>query len=256
MPGDAPLRIGTSGYVFPHWRRGVFYPEGLPAREELGWYAGRFSTVELNNPFYRVPTPATITRWREATPDGFMFAVKLNREVSHVRRLREVADPLRDFLAIVGGLGAKLGPLLVQLPPQLVLDTGTLDRFLAQLPGERQWVLEARHPSWQTAEVYRRLAACGVALCVPIGGRLPPDLVTTAPFTYLRFHAGRGPEGRFPHAQLVEWAGRIRGLRRSGKGVYAYFNNDREGRAAQDAALLRSLLEEERRALTPPTPAL
>ena len=243
MPGErGALRLGTSGYVYPHWRNEVFYPAGLPAREELTWYAGRFSTVELNNPFYRVPTPATFARWRDATPDDFVFAVKVNRVVSHTRRLHDVSGPLGRFLDLARVLGAKLGPLLVQLPPYLSIDLARLDRFLALLPGEDRWVVEFRHPSWQTPEVYARLAERQVALCVPIGGRVTPDLVTTARFTYLRFHAGRGAAGAFLEEELAGWAGTIRGLSRSGKDVYAYFNNDREGNAVRDAARLQSLL--------------
>jgi uncharacterized protein YecE (DUF72 family) len=242
MPGErGTLRIGTSGYVYPHWRNGVFYPAGLPARGELGWYAGRFSTVELNNPFYRVPTPATFARWRDATPDDFVFAVKVNRVVSHIRRLGDVAEPLAQFLEVARVLGDKLGPLLVQLPPYLSIDLGRLERFLALLPSAERWVLEFRDPSWQTPEVYGLLAARRVALCVPVGGRVTPDLVTTAPFTYLRFHAGRGAGGAFLEEELTDWAGKIRGLARSGKDVYAYFNNDRGGHAVRDAARLRSL---------------
>jgi uncharacterized protein YecE (DUF72 family) len=243
MPAEPRLWIGTSGYVYRHWRQGVFYPPGLPTREELSWYAERFSTVELNNPFYRVPTPATFARWREATPDDFLFAVKVNRVVSHLRRLADVAEPLGEFLALARGLGPKLGPLLVQLPPQLPVDLARLERFLTLLSEPERWVLEVRHPSWQTAEVYRRLGRHGVGLCVPVGGRVAPDLVTTAPFAYLRFHAGGGATGGFTGRELAQWAGRIRALIRSGKDVYAYFNNDREGNAVRDAARLRALLD-------------
>jgi uncharacterized protein YecE (DUF72 family) len=246
MPGEAGLRIGTSGYVYPHWRGGVFYPPGLRARDELSWYAERFATVELNNPFYRVPTTATVARWRDATPAGFVFAVKLHRLVTHTRRLREVANPLSDFVALACGLGTKLGPILVQLPPQFSVDLPRLDRFLALLSADVRWVMELRDPSWQTTAVYERLANQGVALCVPIGGRVTPDLVTTAPFTYLRFHVGRGAGGGFTEAELATWAGRVHALGRSGKEVYAYFNNDREGHAVRDAMRLRELLEERR----------
>ena len=243
MPGDGTLRIGTSGYVYPHWRSGVFYPAGLHARDELGWYASRFSTVELNNPFYRAPTPDTFARWRDATPEDFLFAVKVNRVVSHVLRLGDVGEPLADFLRPARRLGEKLGPLLVQLPPQFPVDLARLARFLSLLPDEDRWVLEVRHPSWQSDAVYEMLGRRDVALCVPIGGRVQPDLVTTAPFTYLRFHLGGGPEGGFTDEQLACWAGRVRALVRSGKGVYAYFNNDRGGHAVRDAARFRALLQ-------------
>jgi uncharacterized protein YecE (DUF72 family) len=242
MPGEPAVRIGTSGYVYRHWRGGVFYPAGLRAREELAWYAARFSTVELNYPFYRVPTSATFVQWREATPEDFLFAVKVNRVISHLRRLHDVAGPLDEFLGRARELGPKLGPLLVQLPPQMPVDLPRVARFLSMVPREERWALEVRHPSWQTADVYELLAEHAVALCIPVGGRLQPDLVTTAPFTYLRFHAGAGPAGGFTDQELRTWAKRLRALARSGKGIYAYFNNDREGHAVRDAARLRALL--------------
>jgi uncharacterized protein YecE (DUF72 family) len=238
----AEVWIGTSGYVYRHWRAGIFYPPALPPREELAWYAGRFRTVELNNPFYRAPSRENFIRWSASTPQGFLFAVKVPRVVSHTRRLRETREPLARFLEAAGELGPKLGPLLVQLPPQFHLHLGTLEDFLATIPPSHRWVLEVRHPSWQVPDVYERLAARGMALCVPVGGRVQPDLVTTADFTYIRMHAGEEPGGGFGEEQLVLWAGRIRALARSGKDVYVYFNNDRGGHAPRDAARLGALL--------------
>ena len=238
----AEVWVGTSGYVYRHWRRGVFYPAGLRARDELAWYAARFRTVELNNPFYRLPTPGSFARWADQTPDDFVFSVKVSRYISHVQRLREPADSLARFLEHAEVLRPKLGPLLVQLPPQFQLDLRRLEEFLAILPDRYRWVLEVRHPSWQTPAVYEALGRRGVALCVPVGGRVQPDLVTTAPFTYVRMHAGAEPGGRFGEEQLRPWAARIRAVAKSGKDAYVYFNNDWEGHAVRDAAVLRGLL--------------
>jgi uncharacterized protein YecE (DUF72 family) len=224
----------------------VFYPAGLRAQDELAWYAARFRTVELNNPFYRLPTRETFARWRDQTPDDFTFAVKVSRYISHVRRLRDAADSLALFLEHAEVLGPKLGPLLVQLPPQFQLDMPRLEEFLAILPKHHRWVLEVRHPSWQTRAVYDALGRRGVALCVPVGGRVQPDLVTTAPFTYLRMHAGARSGGGFGAEQLTPWAARIRAVARSGKDAYVYFNNDWEGHAVRDAAVLRGMLGMER----------
>jgi uncharacterized protein YecE (DUF72 family) len=237
------LRIGTSGYVYRHWRDGVFYPPGLRVKDELAWYASRFGTVELNNPFYRVPTRETFARWRDQTPEDFVFSVKVNRVISHIRRLRDAAEPLEEFLGHASVLGSRLGPLLVQLPPQLHLDLPLLERFLETLPAAPRWVIEFRHPSWQVAPVYDALGRRGVALCVPVGGRVHPDLVTTAPFTYIRMHAGSGPGGAFADVALRAGAGRIRALARAGKSVYVYFNNDRECHAPRDAAKLRMAVD-------------
>lgn len=238
----AQVWVGTSGYVYRHWREGVFYPPELRARDELAWYATRFRTVELNSPFYRVPSAETVDRWREATPDDFVFAVKVSREISHLRRLRDVAAPLGTFVALVRRLGPKLGPLLVQLPATLPIDRPRLADFLELLEQDLRWTLEVRHPSWQTPAVYDALAHYGVALCVPVGGRVQPDLVTTAGFSYLRLHAGEAPGGGFSDEQIGRWSARVRALARSGKDVYAFFNNDREGHAVRDAARLLARL--------------
>jgi uncharacterized protein YecE (DUF72 family) len=242
----AEVWIGTSGYVYRHWRGGVFYPPGLRPRDELTWYAGRFRTVELNNPFYRPPSSDTFARWAGAVPDDFTFAVKVTRVVSHYRRLRGATEPLDRFLEQAVALGPKLGPLLVQLPPQFPLDRRALEEFLATLSPSHRWVLEVRHPSWQVPAVYEALASRGVALCVPVGGAVQPDLVTTAGFTYVRMHSGRAPGGRFEDEELKGWARRVRALARSGKDVYVYFNNDREGHAPRDAERLRHLLRIQR----------
>ena len=230
--------VGTSGYVYPHWRRGVFYPEGLRQRDELGWYAGRFRTVELNNPFYRLPEPESFDRWRAAVPDSFVFAVKASRYITHVRRLHDVAEPLALFLSRASRLGPGLGPILCQLPPTFPADIDRLQRFLDQLPAPYHWVIEFRHPSWHVTRVYQALGAREVALCIPVGGPVRPDPVTTAPFAYVRMHAGEGPGGSFSPRQLAWWSGTLRALRSGGKNCYVYFNNDRGGHAPRDATAL------------------
>lgn len=242
MSALARVWIGTSGYVYRHWRKGVFYPRGMPARDELGYYASRFRTVELNNSFYRLPTPEMFDRWREATPPGFQFGVKASRYITHIKRLRDVGDELALFLERAGRLGVKLGPILFQLPPNQQVDMDRLRAFLALLPEGRRWVLEFRHPSWHTREVYQRLTGHGVALCIPVGGGLHPDRVTTAPFTYLRMHRGQEPAGGFTREELSSWAAQIRALRSAGKEVYIFFNNDWEGFAVRDAVTLQEML--------------
>jgi uncharacterized protein YecE (DUF72 family) len=238
----ARVCIGTSGYVYRHWRDGVFYPVGLRHRDELTYYSGVFRTVELNSPFYRVPTPETFARWRDATPDDFTFAVKLSRGITHYRRLHDVADPLDEFLERAHVLGPKLGPLLVQLPPDFKRDMPRLEEFLAVIPSRPRWVIEFRHPSWQSPDVYGVMGRYGVALCVPIGGALDADLVTTAPFTYLRVHRGPNRRGYMGTDGLRPWAARIRALTRAGRDVYVYFNNDTAGYAVRDAGLLMDML--------------
>lgn len=242
MSGPGRSWVGTSGYVYRHWRKGVFYPPGLRARDELGYYAGRFPTVELNNPFYRLPTAEMFARWRDVTADGFRFAVKASRYITHVKRLRDVGDEIALFLERAVELGPKLGPILFQLPPNQHQDLARLGDFLTLLPAARQWVLEFRHPSWHMRQVYELLSRHRVALCIPVGGGLEPDRITTAPFTYVRMHRGQEPKGGFTPQELKSWAAQIRALTRAGKDAYVYFNNDWEGYAVRDAATLQDLL--------------
>jgi uncharacterized protein YecE (DUF72 family) len=236
------VRIGTSGYVYPHWRKGLFYPPGLPARQELAYYAARFRTVELNNPFYRLPTPEMFLRWRETTPSDFDFAVKSSRYITHIKRLRNVADEVALFMERAAVLGPKLGPVLFQLPPTQQIDTARLRDFLALLTPGQRWVVEFRHPSWHTGDTYQLLAEQGVALCIPVGGGHEPDHITTAPFTYIRMHRGQEPAGGFTREELTSWAARVRALAASGKEAYIYFNNDWEGFALRDAVTFEKLL--------------
>jgi uncharacterized protein YecE (DUF72 family) len=246
MTGPGKAWIGTSGYVYRHWRKGIFYPRGLPAREELGYFATVFGTVELNNPFYRLPTAEMFQRWRESTPPTFRFAVKASRYITHLKRLSKVEDELALFLSRADHLGPKLGPILFQLPPTLQLELPRLQHFLALLSRDRRWAIEFRHPSWHSKDVYALLTDSGVALCIPVGGGLDPDRVTTAPFTYIRMHRGREPAGGFTDDELTSWARQLRALRSAGKDTYVYFNNDWGGYAVRDALKLRTLVEADR----------
>jgi uncharacterized protein YecE (DUF72 family) len=243
MSAVGRIRIGTSGYVYRHWRKGVFYPAGLKAREELAYYATHFPTVELNNPFYRLPTAEMFQRWRDATPADFEFAVKASRYITHVKRLRDVGEELALFMERAEHLGPKLGPILFQLPPTLQADTPRLREFLPLLSSDRRWVLEFRNPSWHMDTAYRLLAEHHVALCIPVGGGVHPDRITTAPFSYIRMHRGQGPGGGFTNQELRSWAGQVRALSDAGKNVYVYFNNDWEGHAVRDAVKLEELFD-------------
>jgi uncharacterized protein YecE (DUF72 family) len=246
MSGPGRIWIGTSGYVYRHWRKGVFYPSGLKLREELAYYAARFPTVELNNPFYRLPTPEMFVRWREVTPEGFRFAVKASRFITHIKRLKDVGDGVALFMERAKLLGPKLGPVLFQLPPNQQSDPPRLQDFLELLGRDGQWVMEFRHPSWHTADVYRMLTEFRVALCIPVGGGLHPDRITTAPFTYIRMHRGQEPAGGFTPRELQLWSGQVRALADAGKEVYLYFNNDWEGFAIRDAVTIERLLNQSR----------
>lgn len=234
------LRVGTSGYQYRHWRSEL-YPDRLPQREWLPYYAGRFDTVEINNTFYGLPAPASVQRWRECTPPGFVFALKLSRLVTHQKRLREVAAALTSFFAIATVLGDKLGPVLVQLPPRFPVDRERLARFLALLPREHRYAIEFRDPSWLDEHVFAQLREHAAALVVH--DALPEHpTVGTASFRYLRFH-GERYAGDYALRTLREHAARIRGWLDAGEDVFAFFNNDLGGHAPRNAAELRWLVQ-------------
>jgi uncharacterized protein YecE (DUF72 family) len=250
LSGAARVLVGTSGWSYKHWR-GVFYPERLPARDWLRFYARRFATVELNTSFYRTPRAASFAQWRGAAGPGFVFAVKANRYITHTKRLRAPAEPVARELRTVDQLGDALGPILLQLPPNLERDLGRLDGLLAALPTGPRFAVEFRHPSWHDPEVERRLREHGVAVCLHDwrGQPWPPEAVEAGPgenpasFVYLRLHGPTGSyTGRYGERALERWAGRCRDWCAAGRDVYVYFNNDAGGAAVADASTLRLLL--------------
>jgi uncharacterized protein YecE (DUF72 family) len=205
--------------------------------------------VELNNPFYRLPTAAAFAAWRAQVPETFLFAVKASRYLTHMKKLREPARPLRLLLGRARRLGPTLGPVLFQLPPNFHLSLERLDDFLGALARQRlvpglRAVLEVRHPSWLDPEATRRLATAGVALCLA-DGTLPVSGPLTADFVYVRRHGVPGA-GDYPEAALRADARRIRQWRREGRDVYVYFNNDWRGYAVKNARRLRELVGDRR----------
>ena len=184
------MLIGTSGWQYRHWRGGL-YPESLAVPRWLGHYAERFATVEVNNAFYRLPELATFKTWSEAVGDDFVFAVKASRYLTHVRRLRDPDEPVRRFLERARGLGPKLGPVLVQLPPSLSVDLGALDRALGCFPRGVRVAVEFRHDSWWTPGARSLLERHGAALCLADQAGQRSPLWRTADWGYLRLHGGR-----------------------------------------------------------------
>lgn len=236
------LRIGCSGWEYMHWR-GTFYPEEVPQARWLEYYAASFDTVEVNNSFYRLPEASTFEAWRNRVPRRFLFAVKASRFLTHMKKLKEPAEPLARLIERTAALGTRLGPILYQLPPRWAINLERLDTFLAALPGRLRHVVEFRDPSWYDERVYHALAARRVALCLhDMAGSASPRLAV-GPFLYLRFH-GTGPRygGGYPDWMLREWAGWLAPHIARGARVYAYFNNDVGGHAPRDAARLRAFM--------------
>jgi uncharacterized protein YecE (DUF72 family) len=230
--------------MYRHWR-GVLYAEGLAQRQWLPRYAELFDTVEMNATFYRLPTPESVERWRDAVPPGFVFAVKGSRYLTHLKRLLDTEEGLRRFYAPVSRFGRELGPVLWQLPPHMKPDHDRLDRFLGRLPRGRHAV-EFRHPDWYSQETCAVLEAHGAAFCEhDLVQRLPPRL--TGGFRYVRFHGKTGKySGRYGGGTLRRFATDYLATAARGEDVFVYFNNDVGGHAVRDALDLLALLGDER----------
>jgi uncharacterized protein YecE (DUF72 family) len=238
-----PVHIGCSGWNYRDWR-GVIYPEGLPARRWLERYAELFDTVEVNNTFYRLPSRSAVEGWVEQAPRGFVFAVKASRYLTHVKRLRELRQGVRRFFGAIEPLAdsPKLGPVLWQLPANFRRDDDRLGAALEQLTKGRH-CFEFRHESWFTEEVYALLRRHRVALVIGDDPERPfqSHEITTG-WTYIRFHRGnRGRRGNYSERELEDWKRRIASWR-SEVEVYAYFNNDWEGFAPNNARWLAERL--------------
>ncbi len=236
MPRRGNFRVGTSGWVYDDWP-GRFYPTDLPRDEWLGHYASEFDTVEVNASFYRLPQARTFAAWADRAPAGFTFAVKFSRFGSHLKRLRDAESTIGLFLARAEQLGARLGPILVQLPPRWNVNVERLDEFLGVAPKRHRWAVELRDESWLCDDVYRVLERHGAALV--IHDMLPkhPRILTTD-WTYLRFH-GIDYGGHYTRQALRAHANRIDAWLAGGIDVFAYFNNDKQAAGVKDAAVLR-----------------
>ncbi len=237
-------RVGCSGWVYKDWR-GVVYPVGLPQRRWFEHYATMFDTVEINNTFYRLPPVTMVEGWAAHAPPGFLYALKLGAFGSHRMKLRDAASWLPNHLDRAERLGRALGPTLVQLPPRWKRNAERLDEFLTVAPKRLRWAVELREPSWLHDETFEVLRRHGAALCVHDLLADHPWLLT-ADWTYVRFHGPHARDqkyvGRYGGRRLVRPAGRLRGWLEQGCDVYAYFNNDYQGHAVQDAQWLRDRL--------------
>jgi uncharacterized protein YecE (DUF72 family) len=236
------LRIGTSGWVYQHWR-GLFYPETLPQSDWFEFYAKQFDTVEINNSFYRLPSAAAFDGWREQAPPGFLYAVKASRFLTHMKKLKEPEAPLQLFFERAIRLAEMLGPVLYQLPPRWRVNLSRFEYFLSVLPSGHLHVVEFREPSWLIEPVFQMMERYSVAHCIHDMGQLAVPRRVTAPAVYLRFHGGSSHNGNYPQSALEAWAGQIAAWLGEGLAVYGYFNNDVGGHALENAKTLRGLLK-------------
>ena len=236
------IYVGCSGWSYPHWRESVY--EGAAQRLWLSRYAEAFTTVEINSSFYRLPTTSAARTWAEQTPPGFVFAVKVSRYATHIRRLADAGGRCQELLERLQPLAdaGKLGPLLWQLPETFHRDDDRLAEAVAAFPRRHRHCIEFRHPSWFCGEVMDILRGAGVALVIGDHPERPFQTEDwTADWTYLRFHYGaRGVRGNYSRAELKAWARKLRSWRDRGE-VYAYFNNDWEAFAVRNAQQLADM---------------
>jgi uncharacterized protein YecE (DUF72 family) len=225
--------VGTSGYNYDAWK-GSFYPEDLPGRKMLAWYAERFSTVEINYSFYRKPTAKLLEGWAAQVPPGFRFALKAWQRITHQKRLRDCADLVAAFCDAARALGPRLGPVLYQLPPNLKADVALLRDFLNQLPRDLRAAFEFRHQSWFTEETWAALRDAGAALCVAESEDLATPAVRTAPFGYFRLR-----RLDYDEAALLKWAEAVTGFPED---VFVYFKHEDEARGPAFAKRFVELL--------------
>ncbi len=217
------FHVGTSGYNYPEWR-GTFYPEKFSTAKMLGYYAERFSTVEINYTFYRMPTERLLAGWAAGTPEGFRFTLKAPRRITHDARLQRCDELVEAFCRVAATLGPKLGTLLFQLPPGFRKDAGVLRGFVGQLPPGTRAAVEFRHPSWFDDEVYEVLRSRNVALCLADSEKLATPVVATADYAYFRLR----DEGYQP-PDIARWAETAAALPGVGD-VFVYFKHEEQGK--------------------------
>jgi uncharacterized protein YecE (DUF72 family) len=230
------VRVGTSGYNYPEWK-GTFYPADLKSARFLPYYAERFSTVEINATFYRMPTAKTVEAWAAAVPDGFTFVLKAPQRITHFARLRDVDDPVRAFCDAARALGPRLGPLFFQLPPNLKKDVSRLGDVLVLLPPDLRAAFEFRHESWFADDVYERLRARNAALCIADTEEGTTPAEATADWGYLRLRAVE-----YPDEDLRRWVATVRRVGAHWRDAFVFFKHEERGTGPALARRFETLL--------------
>ncbi|MEZ4599160.1 MAG: DUF72 domain-containing protein [Syntrophotaleaceae bacterium] len=238
------IRIGTSGWVYKHWK-GTYYPKEIPQGDWFGYYTRDFDTVEINNTFYRLPSPETFEHWREVAPKNFLYTFKASRYITHIKRLLDPESSLDKFLERAALAAESLGPILFQLPPRWKADPDRLENFLRALPKDLVKVFEFRNDSWHAEPIRKLLERYGIAFCIHDHRSIGecPDWVTADP-VYLRFHGPAEAQysGSYSDQVLEAQAQRILVWRKEGRSIFVYFNNDVDGHAVRNALTLKSMI--------------
>jgi len=238
------ILLGTSGWDYPEWVGRVYPPRGV--QDKLRYYTGLFSIVEVNSTFYRLPPPSVAASWVRRTPGGFRFAAKFPQTITHDLRLVATDEELARFLAVLKPIrdAGKFAAALLQLPPSLPFEPGTVRSFYASLPRDLPVAVEFRERSWLVPASYELLREFGLAHVIVDGPHLPIQLEVTAPWAYIRWHGHGAPlwyDYTYSAAELTAWVPRVRALTEKVATVYGFFNNHFRGDAVVNA---QSLSEE------------
>lgn len=243
--GRPEQRIGTSGWHYKSWS-GPFYPSDLKPKDFLSFYVEHFNTAEINNSFYRLPTEKAVAAWRDGVPRDFLFAWKVSRFITHLKRLKDVEDSIDLVFGRMAGLGSTFGPVLFQFPPTFRAEPENLDRLVRSLkhvPPRRRCAFEFRHPSWYENSVLDLLRDHNAALCISDHEAAPAPWVATADFVYVRAHGSEGRyAGRYSPATLSSWTKKLDRWRGEHRDIYVYFDNDMKSAAPKDARKLTELM--------------
>ena len=233
--------VGCSGWFYFHWNE-RFYPNELPQNKWFKFYTEKFNTVELNSTFYRFPKPSTAKAWVRQSPPNFIYTLKVNRMITHIKKFKNCRTLIKEFYAVGDVLKEKLGCFLFQLPPSLKFSKQKLNEIINQLDLDKKNVIEFRHPTWFTQEVYEKLKDHNIIFCCVSAPGLPEHVIKTADDIYIRFH---GKEHwywyNYTREELSTFARKIKSLKP--KNTWAYFNNDSNAYAPWNALDFRKLLE-------------
>ncbi len=231
------LRVGTSGWNYPHWK-GIFYPEDLPKDKWLDFYMRHFDTVEVNSTFYRLPQKKAVEAWYKKSYPGFVYSIKMNRTVTHIKRLKNAEEELERFFELISALKERCGIILIQLPPNLKFDRDLFEKFCSFLNPSYRYALEVRNRSWIDEEAFRIMRRHGIAFCISdTAGKYPYFEEITADFVYIRLHGSKILyRSLYTEEEIKRWAEKIRKWKRE---TYVYFDNDFCGYAVKNAKMLK-----------------
>lgn len=234
--------IGTSGWSYKSWDK-AFYPREIPKGRQFEFYVTQFPTVEINNTFYRLPTLDAVRGWRDKAPPGFVYAVKGSRFITHMKKITNLDGALKKYFERIQPLQKRTGAVLWQLPPFLKKDSARLENFLKILPKNYRHAVEFRHASWLDEEIFSVLSKYRAAHVSLSSKGMPMNLTVTTDFIYIRFHGLEGGAAHdYTRSELEPWAAYIRECTKNGNAVYAYFNNDINVRAPENAKMLMLLV--------------